>query len=64
MDSLLVLYEVLFLMILGIGLILIEVVECGEIFYWCFFKFCWWGVELLIFVVYILVFGSYFFLIL
>ncbi|MBO2706624.1 DUF3397 domain-containing protein [Lactiplantibacillus plantarum] len=61
-DSSLVPYEVLSLMILGIGLTLIEAVERGEILYWRFFKLYWRGAELLTLVVYILALGSHFFL--
>ncbi len=61
-DSSLAPYEVLSLMILGIGLTIIEAVERGEILYWRFFKLFWRGTELLTLVVYLLALGSHFFL--
>lgn len=61
-DSSLAPYEVLSLMILGIGLTIIEAVERGEILYWRFFKLFWRGTELLMLVVYLLALGSHFFL--
>ena len=61
-DSSLAPYEVLSLMILGIGLTIIEAVERGEILYWRFFKLFWRGTELLTLVVYLLALGSPFFL--
>lgn len=61
-DSSLAPYEVLSLMILGIGLTLIEAAERGEILYWRFFKLYWRGAELLTLIVYILALASHFFL--
>jgi len=59
-DSSLAPYEILSLMILGIGLTLLEAIERGEILYWRFFKLYWRGIELLTIIVYLLTLGSYF----
>jgi len=59
-DSSLAPYEVLSLMILGVGLTVLEAIERGEILYWRFFKLYWRGAELLTLVVYVLALASYF----
>lgn len=61
-ESSLLPYEVISLMILGIGVTLLEVVQRGEILYWRFFKLYWRGIDLLTIVIYLLALGSYFIL--
>ncbi|MFB9769439.1 DUF3397 domain-containing protein [Lactiplantibacillus modestisalitolerans] len=56
-DSSLLPYEVMSLMILGIGLTLLEALNRGEILYGRFFKFYWRGVDLMTILIYLMALG-------
>lgn len=56
-ESSLLPYEIISLMIFGIGLTVLEVIQRGEILYWRFFKLYWRLCDLVTIVVYIAALG-------
>ncbi|MFC6202435.1 DUF3397 domain-containing protein [Lactiplantibacillus nangangensis] len=58
-DSSIVPYEVISLMIMGIGLTLLTVIQQGEILFGRFFKLYWRVTDLLTIVIYLLALGSF-----
>jgi len=58
-ESSIVPYEMLSLMIMGIGLTLLEVLQRGEILYGRFFRLYWRATDLVTILVYVIAFGCF-----